>query len=302
VRYVQYDQLGDTPNIVVDGYGTDSTVLTLSHWPGSATPDELKDDLSTQIAFRYLDGKQETTATAVSNNHFDEDGLCGIYAVLNPEDALQRRKQLVDVASAGDFGVFNDRNSARIAFALMSFAEYDASPLAAELKGRPYQRQTAIVYEDLLGRLPEILDHPDRYQTLWQDEDAKLQATEDAIQHGTITIEERPDIDLAVVTASDTAPWPHDAAINNRTRRMRVLTMQGHRYVLRYRYETWVVYVSEPVMPRVDLHSLAKALNDEDHGDWRAGSIDDITPALKRTGESAIAPEHFRVRVEEYLK
>jgi len=54
LRFVGYHRLADTPNVVVDGSPTASTVLTLSHWPGSPTPEHLLDDLSAQIAFRAL--------------------------------------------------------------------------------------------------------------------------------------------------------------------------------------------------------------------------------------------------------
>jgi hypothetical protein len=302
VRYVAYDQLVGVPNIVVDGYGNASTVLTLSHWPGSGTPDELKADLSTQIAFRYLDRPDlKVTADAVTNNHYDEDGLCGIYAVLHPEDARRNRARLEDIASAGDFGTYSERDSARIAFALMTYADEDRSPIGDQMKGLPYPRQTEVLYTTLLEVLPDMLAHPDRYEDLWAGEDAEHQRTLDEIARGDITIAEQPEIDLAVVTVSATAKWPHASAINNATRRMRVLTMHDHRYELRYRYETWVVYVSEPVAKRVDLQPLAEELSATDDARWQAGDTDDITPALSRKGPSSIDPATFATTVSAYL-
>ena len=73
LRFVAYDHLGDTPNVVVDGSPTASTRLTLSHWPGSPTPVDLLADLSAQIAFHALDRPASLFdgIEAVSNNHFD---------------------------------------------------------------------------------------------------------------------------------------------------------------------------------------------------------------------------------------
>ena len=114
MRYVPWDELKGRPNIIVDGYPADGTLITLSHWRGSGSPEELADDLSTQIAFRYLDRPDlKVDAELVSNNHFDEDGLAGIYAILHPDEALAHRERIIDVASAGDFGVFTDRGAAR---------------------------------------------------------------------------------------------------------------------------------------------------------------------------------------------
>src|SRR5438093_6432557 len=109
LRFVPYHELGETPNIVVDGSGNERTRLTLSHWPRSGTPSELKADLSAQIVIRYLErpdlrARNEEGVEAVSNNHFDEDGLVGVWALLHPDEALERRELLGDVASAGDFG------------------------------------------------------------------------------------------------------------------------------------------------------------------------------------------------------
>src|SRR5687768_13104944 len=99
MRYVPYESLGTTPNIVVDGYGTKSTVLSLSHWPKSGTPAHLKADASAEIVLKWLElGDPKVEASAVSNNHFDEDGLTGVWSVLNPEKALARRDLIADVA------------------------------------------------------------------------------------------------------------------------------------------------------------------------------------------------------------
>jgi hypothetical protein len=311
VRYAPYDELTGRPNIVVDGYPAEGTVLTLSHWRGSGSPEELAADLSTQIAFRYLDRPDlRVEAELVSNNHFDEDGLCGIYAVLNPEEALARRALLEDVAAAGDFGTFRDRAAARIAFALGAYADEDRSPLAAEVFAAPYPKQSAALYSELLERLPELLDDPDRFRALWEDADARLQRDGERIASGEIRIEERPEIDLAIVTvpegSDDEDPgtveggeWSggcHPFAIHNATERHRILIVSGRRYLLRYRYETWVRYVSRRTMPRVDLTPLAATLTErETRGRWTFDDIENITPSLRLSGadSSDVGPEEF---------
>ena len=55
---------------------------------------------------------------AVSNNHFDQDGLVSIYALVAPEEAIARRSFLEDVARAGDFAVCRDRDAARVSMVL----------------------------------------------------------------------------------------------------------------------------------------------------------------------------------------
>src|SRR6476619_3157144 len=102
MRFVPYPELGDTPNVIIDGSGVPSTVLTLSHWPGSSVPEALAADLSAEIAVKYLEHPELHVAVdAVSNNHLDEDGLMGVLALIDPELALAHRDLVVDVARAG---------------------------------------------------------------------------------------------------------------------------------------------------------------------------------------------------------
>ena len=51
MRFRPYDQV-TVSNIVVDGSPRDNTLLTLSHWPKSGTPPELKADTSAEIALK----------------------------------------------------------------------------------------------------------------------------------------------------------------------------------------------------------------------------------------------------------
>ena len=83
------------PNVIVDGMANDRTLITLSHWRRSGTPADLMADTSTAIVFNYLDRPDlHVPADVVSNNHFDEDGLVGIYALL--EGAASRRGLLIE--------------------------------------------------------------------------------------------------------------------------------------------------------------------------------------------------------------
>jgi hypothetical protein len=93
------------------------TVLALSHWPQSSTPSVLARDLSAQIVFAFLHGargedispagargrvrRSDTElkaamaayarADAVTNDHFDEDGLVSLFSMCEPEKVLRGR-------------------------------------------------------------------------------------------------------------------------------------------------------------------------------------------------------------------
>ncbi len=320
MQYIPYHQLGDRPNLIVDGAANAHTLITLSHWPHSSTPDALRDDLSAQIVFRYLDRREFWVNTdAVSNNHFDEDGLIGIYSVLHPAEAQRRRELLIDVAAAGDFGTYRLREAARITFVLSAFADPDFSPLDAQIFHEPYPKMAARLYQDLLPRLPEIVNHVDGFRSYWESEDAMLEESESMIKTGKIQIEEFPAIDLAVVTLPESLPGRkvhrftqnrraacHPMALHNVIRSFRVLLMQGRTYELQYRYESWVQYISRKPLPRVDLAPLAEELSamESGNGRWTFDGVDEITPKLALTSadQSRIPPQEFLARLQNALR
>jgi hypothetical protein len=93
VRYLDYEASRDVANIVVDGSPNESTVLALSHWPGIPAPPGLARDLSAEMAFAYLDATPDhAPAEIVTNNHFDQDGLVSIHALIEPELSLAHRE------------------------------------------------------------------------------------------------------------------------------------------------------------------------------------------------------------------
>lgn len=320
MRFLPYTEAASVPNVIIDGAPTNNTVLTLSHWPKSGTPAELKGDTSTEIVFHYLDSpRHHVHADAVSNNHFDEDGLVGIFAIIDPSTAARHRELLLDVALAGDFGVFARREAARIAFVLSAYADVDTSLLPKSIFGRPYAELTAELYIELLKIVPRLLTNVNDYKSLWENEDAKLTASEELVESGTIRIEERPDLDLAIVRIPEdlavqrvhrfTQPRLaecHPYALHNRTPCSRLLLLRGNRVELQYRYEGWVQMASRRPAPRVDLAALAKELNDQEPGNgrWIFDGVDQITPRLHLEGTTgtSIPTEAIVKQVEQQLR
>jgi hypothetical protein len=293
LAFVPYSRLDGIPNVVVDGAAGPETRLVLSHWPGSATPDVVREDLSAQIALAALDHPELFDGlAAVSNNHFDQDGLMSVYALVDPEGALARRDRVIDVARAGDFGWYEDRASARIAMAIAVMTDPEASPLDPAVFSE--SDTTDALYEACLPRVAALLDDVEATRALWADEDDHLASSETAIADGTVTITEHPQLDFAVVLVPEewaarsahrfTIPESgavHPMAVNGATTCLRVLTVQGRRARLECRYETWVQLVSRPVLPRPDLRLLAERLDDaEGDARWHADPPGALTPVL----------------------
>jgi hypothetical protein len=300
-RYLEYNASRDVPNVVVDGSPNESTVLTLTHWPGMTQPAGLAADLSAQMAFEFVRRGLQTDAGVVTNNHLDQDGLVAMYALVEPDEALRHQELLVDVAAAGDFATYRYRQAAQASMAIATYADPHRSPIAADLTG-PYEEQCAVLYDRLLGRLLNMALHPEEFSELWTDEDRQLTASEAALASGAITIEERADVDLAIVDiaasepqrrghrfAADEYVGVHPMAINNATGCFRILQVHGRRYTYTDRYESWVQYRTRRPLPRVDLRPLADALTAVDHETvWTASSPSSLTAQLQTAQESSL--------------
>ena len=103
------------------------------------------------------------------------------------------------------------------------------------------------------------------HRSLWEGEDARLTTSEELIERGIVTIEEQPELDLAVVgIPGDLAVDCHPFALHSRTRCSRMLMLQGNRVELQYRYEGWVQMASRRPAARVDLSALSAELNAEE--------------------------------------
>ena len=306
MRFVPYQRLDGSPNIIVDGAAGPGTVLTLSHWPKSGTPASLKRDTSAEIVFAYLDSpSSHVLADIVSNNHFDEDGLIGIFILIDPVTAQKHRQLLVDAASAGDFGVYQKRDAARIAITISAYADSETSPLPPEIFALPYPEMCGELYVRLLGLIPQFLENLDAYRSHWSTEDRKLSVSEEWIEKGRITIEEKNALDLAVVRMPEDLTACHPYALHSRTPCTRLLIVQAQRVEFQYRYESWVQLASRRPPARVDLSDLARDLNQEETsgGLWVFEGVERITPKLYLEGasKSSVPLATIQQRLEAFL-
>lgn len=296
LRYIPYEEADDVPNVVVDGSPAASTVLVVSHWPGMPTPPGCAADTSAQMAFRYLDRGADLhgDATAVTNNHFDQDGLAGVYALSAPEDAMTRRQLVEGLALAGDFAVATDRAAARLSMAVAALADRDRTPLP--FLPADAGEACAVLYDEALGLLPSWLEDAQRCRALWEDEDAELERGLADVRSGAVDIVEDPSVDLAIVTvpaeqrsaghrfAGRHFAGVHPVALHGATERSVLLLLDpggGHHH-LTCRYEGWVQFRSRPIRPRVDLRPLADQLTAAETGgaEWAATPPGDLTPEL----------------------
>ena len=314
MQYRDYNASRTQPNVVVDGSPNEQTVMTLTHWPGIAQPDWARADLSAQMAFQFVRRDIPVAADIVTNNHFDQDGLVSVLTLVHPDDALVHESLLTDVAAAGDFATYHDRRAARASMVISAYADEDRSPIASQLVG-PYDDQCALLYHEMLERVLAMALDPAPYRDLWGDEDDHLSRSEAAIASGDITMDERPELDLAIVSVGDADllgiahrfagneyGGVHPMAIHNATSCVRLLQVCGQQYTYTDRYETWVQYRTRRLPRRVDLCPLATELTASDAGvTWTASPPSDLTPQLTSNGESTLGPAAVIDRLTRHL-
>ncbi len=307
IAFKPYYELNDVPNIIVDGRPHKDSALVLSHWKGSGTPAIHMRDSSAQIVLDYLSSYTLPPVSAVSNDHFDQDGLIGIFSIIEKDYALANKEFLIDVAEAGDFAKYKNRNAARVTFTIARMLDEDSGFFDPSVFRLSYPEMTAIFYQKLLSILPEIIERLDSYKKYWVDEDLFLSKSENLIDSRLIKICEIGHIPVAVVEISSDIDsqmfhWAnqrrwglvHDMAIHKRTDLAQILYRQGRRYWFKYRYESWVQFKSKQHPRRVDLSFLADELNAIDtNAGWKYDGSSSLTPILSSKNESSISFDDF---------
>lgn len=195
-----------------------------------------------------------------------------------------------------------------------AYADVDRSPIASSLVGS-YDEQCVVLYEETLPLLIAMAEDGERFRDLWADEDADLSASEQAIATGVVTIEELPDVDLAVVTIPDgevsrgghrfagmSFDSVHPMALHHATDCVRLLVIHGRRYQFVDRYETWVQFRSRQPLQRVDMRPLGERLMASDSAEWSASAPGSLTPTMRVDGESSLDSEVVRQMVIAHLR
>jgi hypothetical protein len=307
-RYVPIHELraGD-PHIVVDGAARPGTVLCLSHWPRTPTPPEVRADLSTEIVLRARDsGLLDDAPAAVTVDHYDQDAMASLAILVVPGLSTTDEMRLVEVARVGDFDVVRDRDAARIAFALGSLADAERSPvpgLAGPHRPADPMDVVAAATRHALAILPALLEDVAGHHALWSHEERAYDVSASALASGWATLQELPEVDLAVVRVDSAHPdavrarWHgdalHRAAVHSATSMLRVATVSEAGVEVRYRYETWVRLARPCSRPRVDLSAVAEELDRLEGGGscWTFDGAGAITGALHlRPGASTSVP------------
>ncbi len=156
--------------------------LHLAHWPENRTPEPLRRDLSTEIAFAYQELPEAQRralvdgCSAIVLNHYDTDGLCAAFVLTRPETAREHATLLVDAAAAGDFFEVRSDRAFAIDAALRNLADPDRSPAARPQPGESSTARKQRLIELALDLLDTMLRDDSAGEPLWRPDLAALDA------------------------------------------------------------------------------------------------------------------------------
>src|SRR6266542_1612302 len=104
----------------------------------------------------------------ITTHHLDADSLLPVWALLNPQAALERRELLERVARCGDFFIYTDDTSAQLNFILEAYHQR-----LRESGGRGERliddALTRGCFDWFLPRWGEYLEHPALGEELWRE-------------------------------------------------------------------------------------------------------------------------------------
>lgn len=245
--------------------------LNLSHWPGNATPKELKRDLSTEIALAFarlpLADRARLThgCVAIANNHYDTDGVCALFAVRYPERALELESELVHAARAGDFFALPDERAFQVDAIVAGLADPARSPWRDRFAKLDDHARREWVMRELVEQFDAILAGDlAPYEMLWKSELERLRA--DRAQLANAARDDIAHFDLCVYTSRGAKSFdPGRHALFGSTTADRILAIGERAAGATYRFligtSSWFDMVSRKPLARPALERLADELN-----------------------------------------
>ncbi|MCA8947360.1 MAG: hypothetical protein KDB29_14090 [Planctomycetes bacterium] len=276
------------PEVCVSVDGNAPGRLNLSHWPGNRTPVRFRHDLSTGMCIKLAESKDRLETlrgiTTVTNNHWDTDGACSVFAVMQPALALVNAPTLLSAAIAGDFGQFGTPEGVKLDLTLTALTKRHDSPVASDRFTDDLERRQA-QYEYALELIPRLLVNPDLHADWFAQEFWSIQQDLRTLREDDAELERFDTLDFCVVTSDRDL---HETAVNTVTGCDRILSVVtgddgGYRYKLRLTTLSWFDLLTGPPRQRLDWSDLNDRLNEEaagPDGRWVCDDLKDPTPAL----------------------
>jgi len=236
----------------------------------------------------------------ITTHHFDADALLPVWALLNPQAAIERRELLERVARCGDFFIYTDDTSAQLNFILEAYHQR-----LRESGGRGERliddALTRGCFDWFLPRWGEYLEHPALGEELWREPMREMVA-DLAYLAAPGRLTELWDHHTSLVEA-DHAPDAH--ALNSACRNDLLLIWRldtPERQIDVRPALGWYDITSMPHRPRYELDALAESLNQAEQARGHAPHWRHVPgPAWLRATESGLSQSELLELVKRWI-
>jgi hypothetical protein len=286
MRYCPYGDLSGRANVIVSGTPTGQTSLLISPF----TKDEkLTQDheTSTAIACHLMHNGALAPDLLASSDYFSVDALTAIFAITDHEKFVDS-EILQQIAATALYERSAEPDITRTVFVLNSWMDPVRSPLNAQMFRQERHELSNVLFEELIPRLPRIIQKVDYLERYWQDEERKLETTDDLLQSESVTLQEVENLDLAIFSIPlkeieeegrlfhPSLSWDtqlHPISLHSRTSCSRILLQAGQSKVFYFRPDSLTICNKGLVPERKNLQSLVDNLNArEPEAETRAGA------------------------------
>lgn len=292
--FIPFYDIKKYPNevLVVDAHHPQG--FDLSHWRGAAVPEGCEADTSTEIALKAIEKDvPELNKDYITNNHYDIDGLLGVWSLCNPPLALKNKQLLIEIAQIADFREINFHFTEwKRALKIVCLLNAEEVRLFYPPFGAP-----EIAEKEMEACIPKYVYFLRAFTEMLQSED-KVKKTDEYLTiidqlEQEIRRETISDIRLQVVEAKSPLHYYSLYAGSNQADIL-LSIYADNRYELEYKYTTWVS-TTRKHYPRLSLQLLCDQLNELETVDkkWTAEHFTDTAPILRLQGKKLSKKERY---------
>lgn len=282
-KYIPYQNINRKDTLIIDGLSTEE--YCLSHWKGMNNKPDLAADTSAEMVLKALQANHNClNVPFVTATHYDIDGFIGIWAIHNPELALEYYDLLAHIAHIGDFREIDYSNpNWEQALKIVCWLDICEQKNFYEPFGAENEfTASAAKFEWFLNNFTDVLLNTDQYTDVFNEMYRITRSHIDLMKSSITTVNKLNHLGLSIIKTRK--PLSYYALFSETKGTDMVLCIyEGNRYELEFKYTTWVDIVSRPVMPRFNLDPLIKSLQSIETYPytWSFEKITDTGPILR---------------------
>lgn len=293
MEFVPYHQADPSRCIVVDGQLADA--FPLSHWRGSNIHEHLADDTSAAIVLNAIQlNIPQLQFPQVTANHYDIDGLVGVWSLLYPQKALKHDLLLRHVALIGDFREVEPENPlSMLALKIVLALNHLEKKLFYPPFGEKQEAEACVnKFQTFIPLFSQLIEDVEQFRDAWEEDWKKFMHGLNIARKAAVT--HHSSIRLTEIHLEEPIPY-YAFTWLAKDADMILSVYPKNRYELEYRYTTWVDAAKRITFPRMHLEPLAEILNELETTSyrWMAEDILDTGPILRLGNEGLSRSERF---------